>query len=294
LTTPIEHRAILEPAETLAANGLDVEYLPVDGEGKVDPADVAERIRSDTLLVSVMYANNEVGTIEPIAEIGKVCREKEVIFHSDAVQGFGKTPLNVRELNVDLMSLSAHKMYGPKGVGALFVRRGTRISPYMEGGEQENGRRAGTLNVPAIVGFGAAVRKAEEVREQESARLTRLRDRLIDGVLETVPGARLNGARRDRLSNNAHFCFDGVEGEPLLLSLDMAGVYASAGSACTAGSTEPSHVLMAMGIPVETARGALRLSLGRSTTEEAVDYVSERLCEIVHNLRSLAVTGLRV
>lgn len=294
LVSSIEHSAVLEPAQALTELGFDVELIPVDGNGLVDPSEVNSRIKPNTLLVSVMHANNEVGTLQQIAEIGKICREKDVIFHSDGVQGFCKAPLNVRELNVDMLTVSGHKIYGPKGVGALYVRRGVRIGPFMEGGEQENGKRAGTLNVPAIVGFGKAAEVGVADLTGESRRLAGLRDRLIDGVLGSVPRVRLNGHRTARLSNNAHFCFEGVEGEPLLLALDMAGVYASAGSACHAGSTEPSHVLLAMGLSMETAQGALRLTLGRSSSAEAVDYTVERLCEIVHNLRKLSTSAVFV
>ncbi len=287
LTTPIEHRAVLEPCQSLTQQGFCVEYLPVDSVGRVDPEDVRARLRPETLLVSVMHANNEIGTIEPIAQIGAICRERGVAFHSDAVQTLGKLPMDVRRLDADLVSISAHKLYGPKGIGALYVRRGLRIGRFHEGGEQERGRRAGTLNVPGIVGFGSAVRLARQVMDREAVALAELRDRLIDGVLNTIPGAELSGPRYDRLPNNAHFCFQGVEGEPLLLALDMAGICASAGSACTAGSTEPSHVLLAMGLEVERARGALRLTLGRSTTEQAVDCTAERLAQAVHDLRAL-------
>lgn len=289
LTTSIEHHAVLDSCLALEKQGYEVEFLPVDSEGHVDPEEVAQRIRPDTFLVSVMHANNEVGTIEPIHEIGKICREKNVKFHSDGVQSFGNLPIiDVNHLNVDLLTLSAHKLYGPKGVGALYIRRGTRIARFMDGGEQEKGRRAGTLNVPAIVGFGSAVRRMLVDHQAEARRLTDLRDRLIEGVLAEIPEARLSGPRTDRLPNNVHFCFSGVEGESLLLSLEMSGIYASAGSACTAGSTEPSHVLLAMGVPVERARGALRMTLGRSTTAEAIDYTIERLAEVVRDLRGLA------
>jgi cysteine desulfurase len=287
LTTPVEHHAVLDPALGLKAQGYEVEFLSVNGEGMVEPEDVAGRIRDDTFLVSVMHANNEVGAIQPVAEIGAVCRARGVPFHTDAVQTFGKLPVNARDMRADLMTLSAHKIYGPKGIGALYIRRGIRISPLLEGGEQERGRRAGTLNVPSIVGFGSAARLALAEREAESRRLTSLRDRLIETVLNGLSGVRLCGPRRERLPNNVHFCLSGVEGEPLLLALDMAGVCASAGSACTTGSTEPSHVLLAMGVPVEEARGALRMTLGRGTTAEAVDYAAQRLIEAVRELRAL-------
>ena len=299
LTTQIEHSSVLEPAESLRASGCDVEFMPVNSEGILDPEEVARRIRPDTALVSVMTANNEVGSLQPIAEIGAICRERGVLLHSDAVQALGKIPINVRSLHLDLASLSAHKLYGPKGVGALYVRRGAKIFSFMEGGEQERGRRAGTLNVPGIVGFGAAARLALESLQEETGRITELRDRLIDGIISTVPGARLSGPAPDsrpaamdwaggRLPNNVHFCFEGVEGESLLLALDLAGICASAGSACSAGSTEPSHVLLAMGYSVERARGALRLTLGSSTTGEQIDYTLARLAETVGDLRSLS------
>lgn len=287
LVSVIEHRAILEPAESLRCQGYDVELIPVDSEGLVHPEEVARRIREETAFVSVMTANNEVGTLQPISEIGRVCRDEGVAFHTDAVQALGKVPIDVREMNVDCLTLSAHKLYGPKGVGALFIRRGTRLADFMEGGEQEKGRRAGTLNVPGIVGFGSAVRKWIEKMPEESARLQELRDRLIERVQRDAPRARLMGSRTQRLPNNAHFCFEGVEGEPLLLSLDMAGVCASAGSACSAGSTEPSHVLLAMGLSMEQARGALRLTLGRSTTAESVDYAAGCIAAAVRDLRAL-------
>jgi cysteine desulfurase len=294
LVSAVEHNAVLDPSVGLRTWGFDVEMLPVNTAGFVEPVEVAARIRENTVSVSVMHANNEVGSIQPVEEIGEICRERGVLFHCDAVQTLGKLPIDVNAMNVSLMSFSAHKLYGPKGIGALYIRRGTRIARFMEGGEQESGRRAGTLNVPAIVGLGSAIRLAAKTRDDENRRLTSLRDRLIDGVLGGVPGVRLSGSRERRLPNNVHLCIEGVEGESLLLALDMAGVQASAGSACTTGSVEPSHVLLAMGIPVETARGALRLTLGRSTTEEAVDYAVERLQSTVSELRSLSGVALGV
>ena len=299
LTTQIEHSSLLGPCEGLLARGCDVEFLPVDSEGFVDPEEVRGRIRPNTALVSVMLANNEVGSVQDIARIGEICRERNVPLHTDAVQALGKLPIDARELNVDLISLSAHKVYGPKGIGALIIRRGVKLRSFMEGGEQEKGRRAGTLNVPGIVGFGEAVRVAESGREQETRRITELRDRLINGIKSTVHGARLSGPSIAsgnnepirRLPNNAHFCFEGIEGESLLLALDMAGICASAGSACSAGSTEPSHVLLAMGYSVERARGALRLTLGRSTTREDVDRVTQTLAAAVKDLKALSVTA---
>ena len=291
LTTPIEHSAILEPFATLARQSFDVEYLPVDAEGHVDPDTVARRIRPDTALVSVMAANNEIGTIEPIAAIGAICRAQQVPFHTDAVQAFGKLPLDVKAMQIDLLSLSAHKIYGPKGIGALYVRRGTPWSRFQEGGEQEQGRRGGTLNVPGIVGLGKATELACAQMETEAARLTVLREQFFRHLQAHLPGVHIMGSRTERLPNNIHLCVEGVEGEPLLLALDMAGICASAGSACSAGSTEPSHVLLAIGVSRELARGALRLSLGRETTEVALDYTLQTLARIVHDLRALASSG---
>jgi cysteine desulfurase len=288
LVSAVEHHAVLDTCETLGKDGFDVEVIPVDSRGRVEPAEIRKRIRRETFVVTVMHANNEVGTIQPVDEIGAICREAGVPFHTDAVQTLGKIRIDVNSMGASLLSLSAHKVYGPKGIGALYVRRGTRISSFMEGGEQERGRRAGTLNVPAIVGFHNAAKLALGGRGQECARVARLRDRLIDGIETRIEGAWIMGPKEDRLANNAHFCFDGIEGESLLLALDQAGIYASAGSACTTGSVEPSHVLLAMGVKVERARGALRLTLGRSTTDDVVDYTVEQLSRIVGDLRALA------
>ncbi|MGC8668379.1 MAG: cysteine desulfurase family protein [Chthonomonadales bacterium] len=287
LVSSIEHKAVLEPFRWLAGHGFDVEFLPVDACGFVDPGAVARRLRADTFLVSVMHANNEVGTIQPIDEIAVICRDRGVIFHTDAVQTLGKIPLDVRSMPVDLVSLSAHKIYGPKGVGALFIRRGMHLPPLHHGGEQEHGLRAGTLNVPAIVGFGAAASLARREMKVEAERLARLRNRLIEGVLAGVPEAALTGSRTQRLPNNAHFIIEGVEGEALLLALDAMGVCASAGSACTAGSNEPSHVLLAMGLGTQQARGALRVTLGRPTTEADVDYAVEAIVRAAAELSRL-------
>ncbi|MCS6775787.1 MAG: cysteine desulfurase family protein [Chloroherpetonaceae bacterium] len=287
LTTPIEHHAVLEPMETLARCGFSVELLPVDSEGRVDPDDVARRIRPDTILVSVMHANNEIGTVQPIAEIGTLCRERGVLFHTDAVQTAGKLPIDVRALQVDLLSLTAHKFYGPKGVGALYIRRGVRWTRFQDGGGQERGRRGGTLNVPGIVGMGAAIELALQDREAECQRLRALRDYLIQRLMDAIPDVHLCGSREHRLPHNVHVCVDGVEGEPLLLALDAAGICVSAGSACSSGSTEPSHVLRAIGVPRDRARGALRMTLGRSTTQEALDYTVDTLAAVVRDLRRL-------
>jgi cysteine desulfurase len=287
ITIPIEHHAVLEPLETLAHAGFDVESVPVDSEGRADPAEIARRIRSDTLLVSVMHANNEIGTVQPIAEIGAICRERGVFFHTDATQTFGKLPIDVRAMRIDLLSFSAHKFYGPKGAGALYVRRGTPLARFQEGGEQEKGRRGGTLNVPGIVGIGRATELACGQMRSEAARLCALRDRFFALLPEAVPDARIMGSRTERLPNNIHFCVEGLEGEPVLLALDAAGICASAGSACTAGSTEPSHVLKALGVSRDLARGALRLTPGRETTAEAMDHTLGTLAQIVRDLRGL-------
>lgn len=287
LTTPIEHHAVLEPMQTLARQGFEIEFLPVDRQGMASPDDVARRIRPDTILVSVMHANNEIGTIEPVAEIGAICRHGRVPFHVDAVQTYGKIPIDVRAMKIDLLSLSAHKLYGPKGIGALYVRRGTPLVRFMDGGEQENGRRGGTLNVPGIVGLGRAAERAHAEMEAEAKRLTALREWYFDTLEKAIPGLYPQGSRTNRLPNNIHFCLEGVEGEPVLLALDARGICASAGSACTSGSTEPSHVLRAAGVPTELARGAIRMTMGRSTTEEALAGVLEALSTVVRDLRRL-------
>jgi cysteine desulfurase len=288
LLSSIEHHAVLEAGEWLRDQGWNVELVPVDGCGLVDPADVAGCIRPETALVSVMHANNEVGTIQPVAAIGALCRERGVLFHVDAVQTVGSIPVCVNELGCDLLSLSAHKFYGPKGAGALYVRHGTHLAPLVHGGRQESGRRGGTVNVPAVVGMGAAVEKATAVREAEAVRTAALRKQLVDQVLSEVTSAVLTGHPSLRLPNNVHFCFAGVEAEPLLIALDAQGICASAGSACSAGSNEPSHVLLAMGVDRDLARGALRLTLGRSTTTEQIAFVASALVENVNDLRRLA------
>jgi cysteine desulfurase len=287
LTTPIEHRAVLEPLEDLAGRGFEIEMLPVGGDGLVDPDAAASRIRPDTTLVSVMHANNEIGAIEPIAAIGGICRERGVLFHTDAVQSYGKIPIDVRAMQVDLLSMSAHKIYGPKGVGALYVRRAVGLRRFMAGGEQEGGRRAGTLNVPGIVGFGAAAALAAELQESEMARLADLRDRFMEQLEHSLPRVLICGSREHRLANNIHVCIAGVDAGPLLLALDERGICASAGSACSAGSTEPSHVLLAIGVPRERARGALRLTLGRDTMPEDTQCALRAICDSVTALRAL-------
>jgi|YelNatPaOPRAMG01_1025707.scaffolds.fasta_scaffold00021_66 cysteine desulfurase len=288
ITSKVEHKAVLETCKFLEKQGFRVTYLPVDRTGMVSPESVEEAIEEDTILVSVMHANNEVGTVNPIARIGAICRERGILFHTDAVQSFCKLPIQVREMNIDLASFSAHKIYGPKGVGALFVRRGVRFLPLLHGGEHERNRRAGTENVPGIVGFAKAVELALAEREEECQRLTRLRDRLWEGIRRRIERVHLNGHPTERLPGTLNVSFEGVEGESILLSLDLKGVAASSGSACTSGSLSPSHVLAAMGIPPELAQSAVRFSLGRSNTEEDIDYTVEILPEIVARLRQMS------
>src|SRR5438132_6733681 len=288
ITTPIEHHAVLHTCQYLERFGFKTTYLPVDTYGQVDPDDVGRAITDQTILVSVMYANNEVGTIEPVAEIGRICRAKKIPFHIDAVQAGGSLPLDVAALNADLLSLSAHKFYGPKGMGILYVRQGMRLLPQLQGGSQERGRRAGTENVAGIVGAATALRLAQDELPEMTLRLRTLRDRLIEGIL-TIPRSRLTGHPTERLSNNASFCFEGIEGESILLKLDLLGIAVSTGSACTSGSVDPSHVLIAMGMPPEWSHGSLRLTLGKANTEADVETVIAVLPEIIEKLRSLGV-----
>ncbi len=287
ITSAIEHHAVLHTCQQLELEGYTVTYLPVDSAGLVDPAAVEAAINDQTALVTLMYANNEIGTIQPIAEIGRICRARKIPFHTDAVQAAGLLNLDVTELNVDLLSLSAHKFYGPKGVGVLYVRQGTRIQPQILGGSQERNRRAGTENVGGAVGTAEALRLARAEREAEAARLTALRDRLIAGVL-ALPGAALTGHPERRLPNSASFTLAGVEGESLLLNLDLLGIAASSGSACSSGDIEPSHVLTALGIPAADARGHLRLTLGHSNTDEDVDVLLAQLPGLLERLRALS------
>ena len=286
ITSSIEHHAVLHTCQYLERFGFKTTYLPVDGYGCVNPEDVARAITDQTILVSVMYANNEVGTIEPIAEIGRICRARKIAFHVDAVQAGGALPIDVAALNVDLLALSAHKFYGPKGVGILYARQGMRILPQLQGGSQERGKRAGTENVSGIVGAATALQLAYEDLPQVQPRIIALRDRLIAGVL-TIPGSQLTGHPTERLPNNASFVFEGVEGESILLSLDLLGIAASTGSACTSGSVDPSHVLLAMGLPVELAHGSLRLTLGKDNTEVDVETIISALPGIIEKLRGL-------
>jgi cysteine desulfurase len=289
ITSPIEHHAIAHTAEQLEKQfGFKVTYVPVDRYGMVDPGDVERAIRPDTAIISIMYANNEVGTIEPIAEIGQIARAQKIPFHTDAVQAGGALSLDVKALNVDMMSLSAHKFYGPKGVGVLYARRGVPFLPTQTGGGHERKRRAGTENVPYIVGLATALELAYRELEESDERITRLRDKLIAGVLERIPDSQLSGHPTQRLANNASFLFKYVEGESILLNLDLLGIAASSGSACTSGSLEPSHVLTAMGFPHEVAHGSLRLSLGKKNTDQDVDYALETLPGIVAKLRKMS------
>jgi cysteine desulfurase len=288
ITSSIEHHAVLYTSQYLDRFGFQTTYLPVDEYGRVDPDDVGRAITDQTVLVSIMYANNEVGTVEPIAEIGRICRARKVPFHVDAVQAGGALPIDVAALNVDLLSLSAHKFYGPKGVGILYVRQGMRLLPQLQGGSQERGRRAGTENVAGIVGAATALHLAYEELPQIRPRIQALRDRLIEGILQ-IPRSRLTGHPTERLPNNASFCFAGIEGESILLNLDMLGIAASSGSACTSGSVEPSHVLVAMGLTPEWSHGSLRLSLGKANTQEEIEQVISVLPGIIEKLRGLGL-----
>jgi cysteine desulfurase len=289
ITTAIEHHAVLDAFKYLAKNGYDLTILPVDEEGIIDLEDLVKAIRPDTILISVMHANNEVGSIQPIAEIGKITREKGIFFHVDAVQSLGKLPIDVVKMNIDLLTISSHKIYGPKGVGALYVRRGVKISPLVFGGSQEKKMRSGTENAPGIIGFGKACELAGLRMNEENKALRQLRDKLIKGIMDNIPSVKLNGPSGDkRLPNNVNISISFVEGESLLLSLDMIGIAASSGSACTSGSLDPSHVLLAMGLSHEVAHGSLRFSLGRQNTEEEIDIVIQELPKIVERLRAMS------
>jgi cysteine desulfurase len=288
ITTAVEHHAVLHTARFLEKRGMKVTYLPVDSYGMAAAGDVRKAITDETILVSVMHANNEIGTVQAIGEIGAICREREVLFHTDAVQSVGHLPINVREMNVDLLSLSAHKLYGPKGVGALFVKKGVRIAPLIHGGGHERGRRSSTENVPGIVGLGEAARLASLEMDWEIKHDSGLRDELIEGVLDRVPDSILTGHPKQRLPNNASFCVRYIEGESMLLNLDFEGICASSGSACTSGSLEASHVLLAIGLPHDVAHGSLRLSVGRGNTEEEVDRFLEVFPPIVEKLRAMS------
>ena len=287
ITSKIEHHAILHTCQWMEKNGFEVTYLPVNKYGLVNPDDVEQEIKKNTCLISIMFANNEIGTIEPIEKIGKICRENEVYFHTDAVQAFGKIPIDVNKMNIDLLSASAHKFYGPKGVGALFVREGVNIQPIIHGGGHENDVRSGTENVSGIVGFGAASEIAKREMKKEGEREIKLRNELIKGVLK-IDNSHLNGHPIKRLPNNANFWFAFVEGESLILYLDVKGIATSTGSACSSKSLEPSHVLLAIGLKHEEAHGSLRLTLGKQNTKEEVDYVLEVLPDVVEKLRQIS------
>lgn len=288
ITTNVEHHAILHSCAALEKKGIKVTYLPVDKDGLVTPEQVRDAITDKTILVSVMFANNEVGTIMPIPEIAAVCHEKGVLFHTDAVQAAGHVPIDVKAMGIDMLSISGHKFHGPKGVGVLYERKGIRLPSYIIGGEQEKGRRAGTENVAGIVGLGEALELAVTNMSETSARMTRMRDRLIEGIEASIPEVKLNGHRTKRLPNNVNFSIKYIEGESILLMLDMAGIAASSGSACTSGSLDPSHVLLALGLTHEVAHGSVRMTLGDDTTDEDIDYVLETLPKVAHRLRAMS------
>jgi cysteine desulfurase len=290
ITSQVEHHAVLHPCQYLAERGFEATFLPVDGQGAVDPQSVRKAITDRTILITVMHSNNEVGTLQPLEEIGLIARERGVLLHTDAIQSLGKVRLDVGTLFVDLMSLSAHKLYGPKGVGALYIRKGTRIDPLIHGGGHESNRRAGTENVAGIVGFGKACDLGMERMERESQRLTQLRERLWDGLRARLKKVYLNGHPTERLPGTLSVCFAGVEGESLLVNLDLKGICVSSGSACTSGSTEPSHVLKAMGVKSELAQGSLRMSIGKQNTEKEIDETINVLVEVVARLRAMSPT----
>ncbi len=288
ITTKIEHHAVLHTCEFLEKHGYEVTYLDVDETGLVDPAVFEAAIRPDTILATIMFANNEIGTIEPIAELGRIAHEHGILFHTDAVQAFGHVPINVAEMNIDMLSASGHKINGPKGVGMLYIKKGIRISSLIHGGSQEKGKRAGTTNSAGIIGFAKATELCEKKMADRIAYESKLRDHLIDRVLAEIPYSRVNGNREHRLSNNTSFCFRFIEGESLLILLDQYGICASSGSACTSGSLDPSHVLLAIGLPHEIAHGSVRLTLSEDTTMEDIDYTVDSLKEIVDRLRSMS------
>lgn len=288
ITSKIEHHAILHTCEYLEKQGFEVTYLDVDENGLVHPEEVEKAIRPDTILISVMFANNEIGTIEPIAEIGKIAKEHGVLFHTDAVQAFGHVPIDVEEMNIDMLSASGHKINGPKGIGLMYIRKGLKLGSFIHGGAQERHRRAGTHNVPGIVGFAKAVELASAHLEERIKYETELRDYYIHRVETEIPYAKLNGDRTSRLPNNTNFCFRFIEGESMLILLDQKGICASSGSACTSGSLDPSHVLLAIGLPHEIAHGSLRVTLSEKTTKEEIDYTVDELKKIIERLRSMS------
>ena len=288
ITTKIEHHAVLHTAQYLEKNGCEITYLDVNEDGLIDPETLRAAIRPDTILISIMAANNEIGTVEPLTEIGEIAHEKGVLFHTDAVQAFGNIPIDVDAMHIDMLSASAHKLNGPKGIGLLYIRKGIKIRSFIHGGAQERQRRAGTHNVPGIVGFGKAAKMAFESMKQREEKETALRDYLIERVLNEIPYTRLNGHRTKRLPNNANFCFRFIEGESMLILLDQSGICASSGSACTSGSLDPSHVLLAIGLPHEIAHGSLRLTLSAETTKEDIDFTVDTLKTIIERLRGMS------
>ena len=289
ITSKIEHHGVLHPCEYLEKHhGFEVTYLDVDSEGRIDLEQLKNSIKDTTILITIMFANNEIGTIQPIKEIAEIAKEHKIIFHTDAVQAAGNINIDVKELGVDLMSMSSHKIYGPKGIGALYIKRGTKLHTFVHGGAQERRKRAGTENIPAIVGYGKAAEMAKENMDNHIESLTKLRTKLINGILEKIPYTRINGSLTHRLPGNVNFGFEFIEGEGILLLLDMLGIAASSGSACTSGSLDPSHVLMAIGLPHEIAHGSLRLSIGDFTTEEDIDYIIDNLPKVIERLRSMS------
>ncbi len=288
ITSKIEHHAVLHTCEWLEKEGFEVTYVGVDENGVIDLDELRASIRPETILISVMFANNEIGTIQPIKEIGAIAKENHILFHTDAVQAYGHVPINVNECGIDLLSASGHKINGPKGVGILYIRKGTKIESFMHGGDQERGRRAGTYNVPGIVGFGKATELAQQTLDERATYEAELRDHFIDRVLAEIPYCRLNGHRVCRLPNNANISFRYIEGESMLIMLDQKGICASSGSACTSGSLDPSHVLLAIGLPHEIAHGSLRVTLSEESTKEDIDYMVDELKKIVERLRSMS------
>lgn len=288
ITSTIEHHAILHTCKWLEKQGFEITYVNVDEDGVIKTDELEAAIRPDTILISVMAANNEIGTIQPLKEIGAIAHKHGVLFHTDAVQTFAHIPIDVDEMHIDMLSASGHKIHGPKGIGVMYIRKGVKILSFIHGGAQERRRRAGTHNVPAIVGMGKAVEIAMERMQEDAADIAKKRDYLIEKVLEKIPYARLNGHRKKRLPNNANFCFQFIEGEGMLILLDQAGICASSGSACTSGSLDPSHVLLAIGLPHEIAHGSLRLTLSKDTTIEEIDYTVEKLAEIIERLRGMS------
>jgi cysteine desulfurase len=293
ITTKVEHPAVLNTCEYLEKTGYKVTYLPVDHEGMIDLDELTGSITTKTVLISIMYANNETGTLLPIKEVGEIAADKGILFHTDAVQAAGKIPMNLKDLKIDLLSLSGHKLYGPKGIGCLYIKKGTSIVPLIHGGHQEGGRRAGTENIPSIVGLGKACEIASKDMESQAKRITKLRDRLYEGIIDKLDHIKLNGHPVKRIPNTLNVSFEFIEGESLLLNLDLEGVAVSSGSACTSGSLKPSHVLTAMGLTPEIAQGSIRFSLGRNNTEEDVEYVLDVLPEIVNRLRSMSPLYLK-